>query len=186
LIGWSILAKWNPSINHNKFIISPDITIGILITLSIALIVWALFGDKERRKLWLTMMAIGFIGGFFLFDPKCPPSGLLHKISHAIANSDNSLWPPKESYFLFLALLIGMFSAAWYTKRFEIIKSSWKEWSLHMMAGTSMGIGASLAPGGNDTQLLLALPPARIVAVLGILTGIWFGQIVKAKVFKKA
>jgi hypothetical protein len=79
-----------------------------------------------------------------------------------------------------------MFSAAWYTKRFEIIKSSWKEWSLHMMAGTSMGIGASLTPGGNDTQLLLALPPARIVAVLGELTGIWFGQIVKAKVFKKA
>jgi len=190
LIGWSILSKWNPSISHNKLMISSDITIGVLLTLSIVLMVWAFFGDNERRKLWLTMMAIGLIGGFvFLFDPKWPPSGLLHKISHAIANSDNSLWPPKESYFIFIALLIGMFSAAWYTNKFEIIKSSWKDWSLHMMAGTFMGIGASLAFGGNDTQLLLALPtlsPAGIVAISGMLLGIWGGQIVKIKVLNIA
>jgi len=185
LIGWTILASWNPSITHNKLIISPDITIGVLITLSIALLVWALFGDKERKKLWLTMMAIGFIGGFvFLFEPKWTPSGLLHKTSHAIVNPDSSLWPPKENYFLFIALLIGMFSAAWYTKKFEIIKSSWKEWSLHIVAGTFMGIGASLALGGNDTQLLLALPtfsPAGIVAVLGMLVGIWVGLFIREK-----
>lgn len=189
LLGWTILANWNPSISHNKFIISPDITIRILIALSVALLVWAFIGDKERRKLWLTMMAIGLIGGFvFLFDPKWPPSGLLHKISHAIANSDNSLWPPKENYFLFIALLIGMFFAAWYTKKFEIIKSSWKEWSLHIVAGTFMGIGASLALGGNDTQLLLALPtfsPAGIVAVLGMLTGIWSGLFGREKLIVK-
>ena len=190
LIGWSILAKWNPSISHNNFIISPDITIGILIALSIALMLWAFIGDKERRKLWLTMMAIGLIGGFvFLFDPKWPPSGLFHKISHAIANSDSSLWPSKDSYLLFVSLLIGMFSAALYTKKFEIIKSSWKEWSLHIMAGTFMGIGASLALGGNDTQLLLALPtfsPAGGVSVLGMLVGIWVGLLVREKFVVKA
>jgi hypothetical protein len=185
LIGWSILAKWNPSISHNKFIISPDITVVILITLSIALLIWAFIGDKERRKLWLTMMTIGLIGGFvFLFDSKWPPSGLLHKISHAFVNVDEALWPPMESYFLFIALLIGMFSAAWYTKKFEIIKSTWKEWSLHIVAGTFMGIGASLALGGNDTQLLLALPtfsPAGIVAVLGMLVGIWVGLFIRER-----
>lgn len=189
LIGWTILANWNPSISHNKFIISSDITIGILIALSIALLVWAFIGDKERRKLWLTMMAIGLIGGFvFLFDPKWPPSGLLHKISHATVNPDNRLWPPKESYFLFIALLTGMLSAAFYTKKFEIIKSSWKEWSLHIMAGTFMGIGASLALGGNDTQLLLGLPtfsPAGAVAVLGMLVGIWVGLFIREKLVVK-
>jgi len=190
LIGWSILAKWNPSISHIKFIISSDITIGLLGILSIILVVWAFFGNKERRKLWSTMMLIGLIGGFvFLFDPKWPPSGLLHKISHAIANSDNSLWPSKDSYLLFVSLLIGMFSAALYTKKFEVIKSNWKEWSLHMMAGTFMGIGASLARGGNDTQLLLALPtfsPAGVVAVLGMLVGIWVGLFVREKLTTKA
>ncbi|RHW76736.1 YeeE/YedE thiosulfate transporter family protein [Colwellia sp. RSH04] len=185
LIDWSILAKWNPSISHNKFIISSDITIGLLGILSIILVVWAFLGNKERRKLWSTMMLIGLIGGFvFLFDPKWPPSGLLLKISNAIVNPDSSLWPPKESYFLFIALLIGMFSAALYTKTFEVIGSNLKEWSLHIMAGTFMGIGASLALGGNDTQLLLALPtfsPAGIVAVLGMLVGIWVGLFVREK-----
>lgn len=190
LFGWSILAKWNPPINHNKFIISSDITIGILITLSIALMVWAFFGDKERRKLWLTMMAIGLIGGFvFLFDPKWPPSGLLHKISHAMANSESNLWPPKDSYLLFIALLIGMLSANLYTKKFEVIKSGWKGWAIHITAGTLMGIGASLALGGNDTQLLLALPtfsPAGVIAVFSMLVGIWVGLFVREKFFIKA
>jgi uncharacterized membrane protein YedE/YeeE len=190
LIGWTILANWNPSISHNKFIISPGITIVILIALSVALLVWAFIGDKERRRLWLTMMAIGLIGGFvFLFDPKWPPSGLLYKISNAIANTENSLWPLKESYFLFIALLTGMLSAAFYTKKFEIIKSTWKEWSLHLTAGTFMGIGASLALGGNDTQLLLALPvlsPAGAVAVLSMLVGIWSGLFVREKLIIKA
>lgn len=189
LIGWTILANWNPSISHNKLMISSDITLGVLIALSIGLFVWAFFGDKERRKLWLTMMSIGLIGGFvFLFDPKWPPSGLLHKISHAIANSDSSLWPPKDSYLLFVSLLIGMFSAALYTKKFEVLKSSWKEWSLHLMAGTFMGIGASLALGGNDTQLLLALPtfsPAGAVAVLCMLVGIWVGLFIREKLIVK-
>lgn len=185
LLGWSILAKWNPTISHNKFIISSDITIAVLIILSILLLTWAFIGNKERRKLWFSMMSIGLMGGFiFLYDPKWPPSGLLHKISQAFVNSDINLWPPIESYFLFVSLLLGMFSAALYTRKFEVIKSSWQEWLLHIMAGTLMGVGASLALGGNDTQLLLALPalsPAGIIAVLGILTGIWTGLIVRGK-----
>ena len=185
LVGWSILVKWNPSINHNQFIISSDITIGILIALSIAFMVWAFNGNKERRKLWLTMMSIGLMGGFiFLYDAKWPPSGLLHKISQAFVNSDINLWPPIESYFLFVSLLLGMFSAALYTRKFEVITSSWREWLLHIMAGTLMGVGASLALGGNDTQLLLALPalsPAGIIAVLAMLSGIWAGLYVREK-----
>lgn len=189
LIGWTILANWNPSISHNKFVISPDITIGVLLTLSIALMIWTFLGDKERRRLWLSMMAIGLIGGFvFLFDPKWPPSGLLQKISNAIANPENSLWPVNDSYLLFVALLLGMFSAALYTKKIKVIKSNWKEWSLHIMAGTFMGIGGSLALGGNDTQLLLALPgfsPAGIIAVLGMLIGIYLGLLIGEKLIQK-
>jgi uncharacterized membrane protein YedE/YeeE len=185
LVGWTIFANWNPSISHNKFTISSGLTIGVLAILSVALIVWAFIGDKKRRKLWLTMMSIGLIGGFFfLFDPKWPPSGLLHKLSHALASSDNALWPPKESHFLFNSLLIGMFSAAWYTNKFEVVKSEWKQWSLHITAGTCMGIGASLALGGNDTQLLLALPtfsPGGAVAVLGMLAGIWVGLFIRER-----
>lgn len=51
-----------------------------------------------------------------------------------------------------------------------------------------MGIGASLALGGNDTQLLLALPtfsPGGVVSVLGMLAGIWIGLFVREKLIIK-
>jgi len=190
LTGWTILAEWNPSTDHTKLFFPTNITLGILISISIVLLIWGFIGDKKRKKLWMTMMTIGLIGGFvFLFDPKWPPSGLLYKISHAFASTDETLWPPMESYFLFLSLLVGMFSAAWHAKKFEIIKSNWQQWLLHIMAGTFMGVGASLALGGNDSQLLLALPtfsPGGVVAVLGMLLGIWFGLFIREKLLVKS
>lgn len=183
LIGWVILAQWSPSTNHIKLFLPTNITLGILISISVVLLVWAFIGNKQRRDLWLTMMTIGFIGGFvFLFDPKWPPSGLLYQVSHALAGTNGSLWPPVESYLLFLSLLVGMFSAAWHTKKFELITSNWKQWLLHIVAGTCMGIGASLALGGNDTQLLLALPtfsPGGFIAVIGMLVGISVGLFIR-------
>ena len=59
---------------------------------------------------------------------------------------------------------------------------------MQIVAGTFMGIGASLALGGNDTQLLLALPalsPAGMVTVLGMLVGIWSGLFVREKLIIK-
>jgi uncharacterized membrane protein YedE/YeeE len=181
LIGWTILAQWSPSTNHTKLYLSTNITLGILISVSVASLVWAFTGNKQRRKLWLTMMAIGFIGGFvFLFDPKGPPSGLLFQVSHALAGINDSLWPPVESYLLFLSLLVGMFSAAWHTKKFELIASNWQQWLLHIVA--------SLALGGNDSQLLLALPtfsPGGIIAVIGMLIGIWVGLFIRDRYLVK-
>jgi len=52
------------------------------------------------------------------------------------------------------------------------------------MAGTCMGVGASLALGGNDSQLLLALPtlsPGGITSVVGMLTGIWLGLFIRER-----
>lgn len=185
IIGWTILAQWHPTTNHIKLLFSKNITLGILVSISIALLILAFTSDKKRQKLWLTMMTIGLIGGFvLLFDPNWTPSGLLHKISHALTSADKTLWPPMESYFIFLSLIAGMLAAAWRSKRFEIIKSNWKQWVLHLMAGTCMGIGASLALGGNDSQLLLALPtlsPGGITAVLGMLTGIWLGLFIRER-----
>lgn len=79
--------------------------------------------------------------------------------------------------------------AAWHTKRFEILKSNWRQWLIHILAGSFMGIGASLALGGNDTQLLLALPtfsPAGGVAISGMLIGIWSGLLVRDRLHSKS
>jgi len=48
-----------------------------------------------------------------------------------------------------------------------------------------MGLGASLALGGNDSQLLLVLPalsPAGLLSTAGIVFGIWFGLRIKSAV----
>lgn len=94
-----------------------------------------------------------------------------------------------EQYLLFIALLLGMFLAAWRTNKFMFVPSNFKHWVEHLFAGTLMGIGASLAIGGNDSQLLLALPafsPGGIIAVIGMLAGIWSGLFVREKLLVKA
>jgi hypothetical protein len=55
----------------------------------------------------------------------------------------------------------------------------------HLLAGTLMGIGASLAMGGNDSQLLLALPTfslAGILAVAGIVVGLFIGLDIRKRI----
>ncbi len=183
LIGWTILAHWQPKIEVMKNPLPDNITYLLLMIGSLALIIWAFFGNKQRKALWFSMMGIGLLAGFiFLYEPRWPPSGLLNQLSGALIDGKVKLWPALEQYLLFIALLIGMFLAAWKTKKFMFVPSSLKRWIEHLLAGSLMGIGASLALGGNDSQLLLALPafsPAGFGAVSGILLGIWLGLLVR-------
>lgn len=185
LIGWTILAAWNPTTDHHQLLISAELIKNVLIALSVILIVWVVLGKKERRKLWITMMSIGLIGGFvFLYDPSWPPSGLLKKLSGAIAAPEVNLWPTSNSYLIFISLLLGMLIAAWHLNKFKVIHSDWRHWLTHLSAGTLMGIGSSLALGGNDSQLLLALPalsPAGLFTIIAMISGIWLGLIIKDK-----
>jgi drug/metabolite transporter (DMT)-like permease len=185
VVGWLLLAKLEYNPHRIEFIVEPNSALASLVALSIFILYWALTSSHQQKKLWLTMMLIGLISGFvFLFDPKWPPSGLLHKVSEAIAKGDSTLWPSIESHVLFISLIIGMFAAAWHTKNFQYIASNWRQWLLHIFAGTLMGVGASLALGGNDSQLLLSLPtfsPAGLVSVLSMVFGIWLAMMIKSK-----
>jgi hypothetical protein len=179
LTGWTLLASWQPQIEIIESPLPENLTYAVLILTSVALTIWAIRGDKERRKLWLGMMGIGLLAGFvFLFEPKWPPSGLLLHLSNATMDSEKVTWPSVHQYLLFIGLLSGMFLAAWRTSKFHFVPSKLKHWALHAFAGTLMGIGASLAMGGNDSQLLLALPTlslAGLSAISGMLLGIWLG-----------
>ncbi|WP_082627179.1 YeeE/YedE thiosulfate transporter family protein [Colwellia sp. TT2012] len=69
-------------------------------------------------------------------------------------------------------------AAKWRTCRFRLALPNVKQNTLHFVAGVFMGLGASLSMGGNDSQLLLALPafsPAGFVAVSAMLVGIAIG-----------
>jgi uncharacterized membrane protein YedE/YeeE len=190
LVGWTILAHWQPKMDVMENPLPDNITYLLLMVGSLALIIWAFFGNKQRKTLWFSMMGIGLLAGFvFLYEPKWPPSGLLNQLSSALVDNKVNSWPALEQYFLFVALLLGMFFAAWRTNKFLFVPSNFKHWLEHLFAGILMGIGASLAIGGNDSQLLLALPafsPAGFVSVAGMLAGIWLGLFVREKLIAKA
>lgn len=189
LVGWTILAHWQPEIDVMKNPLPDNITYLLLIIGSLALTIWAFLGNKQRKTLWFSMMGIGLLAGFiFLYEPKWPPSGLLNQLSSALIGSNKKDWPALEQYLLFIALLLGMFLAAWRTNKFLFVSFNFKRWVEHLFAGTLMGIGASIAIGGNDSQLLLALPafsPAGLGAVAGMLLGIWIGLLTREKLIIK-
>ena len=125
------------------------------------------------------MMGIGLLAGFlFLYEPSWTPSGLLNDLSAAALHGESARWPTLQRYYLLLALVGGMVLAAWRTERFDFKSVRWTVWLVHLVAGILMGLGASLAMGGNDSQLLLALPafsPAGFLAVACMLVGIVLG-----------
>lgn len=185
LVGWTFLAIWRPEVSVKALPLPTNVTYGILIILSLFIGVWALRGDSSRKKTWLGMMGIGLLAGFiFLYQPKWPPSGLLHDLSRAIIDKNDSLWPVAERFVLFVALLLGMMASAWKAKKFKIVLPGLKHWSMHLISGILMGIGASLCMGGNDSQLLLALPTfsiAGIISVAGMILGLSAGLNVRRK-----
>ena len=185
LIGWTILAYWAPDKQLVKIDSLPGYTNTLLLIVeSLIIIIWVCCGDIKRKKLWFGMMGIGLLAGFvYLYQPKWPPSALLHQLSQALAN-DNAL-PLTEQYILFSALLFGLFVAAWHKKKFGLVSLTIKSFIVHIFAGTLMGIGASLALGGNSIHLLMGLPtfsPAGFGAVFGVLVGIWSGFYIKKHV----
>ncbi len=179
IVGWCALASWHPDFDRVELPPPSLLTYGVLAALSVTISLWALLGDQQRQKLWFGMMGIGLLAGFlFLFEPRWTPSGLLHDLSAALLHGENGRWPTPPRYFLLLALLSGMVLAAWHSRRFEFRPARWTVWLTHLLAGTLMGLGASLAMGGNDSQLLLALPafsPADFLPVTCMLLGIAVG-----------
>ena len=75
-------------------------------------------------------------------------------------------------------LILGMLLSALKAKTFEFKYDGYKICFKHLLAGICMGIGAAIANGGNDSQLLLALPGlslAGFVTVFFMLIGIFIG-----------
>ena len=87
-------------------------------------------------------------------------------------------WPSSERFILMISLLVGMVSAALFTGSFSLRLSSIRRLGKHLVAGVLMGFGAVMAGGGNDTQLLVAMPVlslAGVFSVLSIIVGIYTG-----------
>lgn len=180
LIGWLLFTNFIPALQPANFQISPMWHYGFLFILSIVIVLLVSRFNKNNKKIWLGMLTIGLMASIvFFYEPKWTPSGLLNGISKSLWNNDSAQWPSTERFILIAGLIGGMVAAALHTRSFKLSLSTWKGYLKHLSAGILMGIGAVTASGGNDSQLLLALPscsPAGVTTVIFILLGIYLGR----------
>ncbi|UTW11875.1 YeeE/YedE thiosulfate transporter family protein [Marinobacterium rhizophilum] len=183
--GWCSLAYWQPNLEVTMLPGPGPGVFALLAAITCALALWALLGNPLRRNLWLGMMGIGLLSGIlYLYEPGWSPSGLLQDQVAALMDPDGRQTPRLARYALVLALLFGMSVAARRLNKLQLRPAGTGPLLLHFIAGTLMGIGAALAMGGNDSQLLLALPafsPAGFLTVACILAGIRLGLFILAR-----
>lgn len=184
VIGWCLWVSLAPA-SHYVSRIGTTSTVFIIFELLLwgAGTWWVIKQGSASRRLWFTIMGIGLLCGLmFVLQPYWSPSALVKHLADATLHKQASAWPSNERYLLLLAMVFGMLVAAWIGHRFKLQRVTLKLILLHLMAGTAMGAGASMALGGNDLQLLLALPaasPAALVTVASMLLGIYIGMLLR-------
>jgi uncharacterized membrane protein YedE/YeeE len=190
LVGWCLLSYWPSDIVNVSAVAAAELPLLAVYTLHfvlfIGLCIWAFVGDSQRRKLCFSMLGIGLMAGFlFLYQSRWPPSALLQDLSIAFSakyHAQQPDWPALSRYGFMAALLCGMLVAAWRSQSFAVKLDSPARCLMHFLSGVLMGIGASLALGGNDAQLMISLPslsPAAFVALPAMLLGIWLALLIK-------
>ncbi len=83
---------------------------------------------------------------------------------------------PSGLWLISLAALAAMGLSAWYRRSFRLRRVRLPSAVRHLAAGTAMGVGSSLIPGGNDGLILFGIPslsPHALPAWAGIVAGIW-------------
>ncbi|MEH6358431.1 MAG: YeeE/YedE thiosulfate transporter family protein [Pseudomonadales bacterium] len=188
VLGWVVGWSWWLSLPLFKEAVSTLSAVSVPIIVAefvvwLAAAYWAIKHSPASRRLWISIMAVGLLAGLmFLLQPNWSPSDLVQSFASAALHDDVPAWPERNRYLVLLALLTGMVIAAWITRRFALQRVYLQRMLLHFAAGVAMGLGACMAMGGNDTQLLLALPaasPGAILAIAGMLTGIYIGVVLR-------
>ncbi len=176
-IGWLLLSNLQLTLPAHTMTLPPTLHFGALALLSAGLLVWIIKVRTTNRTMWLSMLAIGLMASLvFLYEVKWTPSSVLKDMSHSLLLGDGLIWPEQHRFMLIAALITGMVLAAVITQSFNPTFDTARGYLRHLAAGILMGVGAALAGGGNDSQLLLALPalsPAGITSVAFIIIGIY-------------
>ncbi|WP_194435405.1 YeeE/YedE thiosulfate transporter family protein [Vibrio fluminensis] len=179
VVSWVLFVPVIPTVEFAAFNIHLNQHYAALIIVSLIVLISVLFMSADAKKLWLTMLGIGVLGGVvFVYEQHWTPSGLLKAMSWSIWYEDNSHWPTSERFILIAMLLLGMFVAARVTGSFKLKMPTAVLMVKHLLAGILMGVGAVMAQGGNDTQLLVSMPalsPHGFTAVASIVLGIYVG-----------
>ncbi|EMP56917.1 hypothetical protein MSNKSG1_03370 [Marinobacter santoriniensis NKSG1] len=178
LAGWVVLimADVEPDLRRTTYQLGflPWFAVATLVLASI-LVYWKF---RYRWRMWSGIMLAGISAGcLFLYEPAWSPSDFVRDAGLNLMTGTS----PSPSFLralILLSMLLGMTAGAWHFGRFRWVLPAGGEIGKHLGSGLLMGIGSALALGGNDFQLLLALPalsPASLSALAAMLAGIWLG-----------
>ncbi|MGB2078528.1 MAG: YeeE/YedE thiosulfate transporter family protein [Vibrio sp.] len=136
--------------------------------------------NPANRVIWRDLLILGLMASIiFLYEPRWTPSGLLKDMGLSLWAEHMADWPSLNRFILMFCLMGGMLISTLKTGTFSLTFYSFSRYLFHLSAGILMGIGAVLAGGGNDSQLLIALPslsPAGFSTIFSIIFGIYLGK----------
>jgi len=128
----------------------------------------------------LGVLCIGLIASLlFILVPDWQPSDLIRDLGKAVIHGDPM--PSLLRIGIVIALLVGMWIAAAVHHNARFRRPRLSSTMRFFVAGTLMGIGAGMALGGNDTQLLFGIPatsPGALSALLFMFIGIICEQLI--------
>lgn len=188
LAGWVLgwwLSRLAPAIEYQSIggaQAPPWWFISIIATGS-ALAIWQL--SPELRRIYAGVVAFGAIAGLLgVLEPAWSPSQLMEEISTRVLTGGLP-WPSTERVLISVALMAGAILATTHRISWRQHRIDPPRWARHLAAGCAMGVGSALALGGNDSQLLLALPsgsPAAALALISMIAGIWLGLAMEQRI----
>lgn len=137
---------------------------------------------RSAWRIWSGIMLVGILAGaLILIQPNWSPSDFVKDLGLATITRNPGILPVVERIAILAMMLIGMGIGAWKYRRFRLFFPGVRDIGKHVFAGALMGVGAAAALGGNDFQLLLAIPAlslAGLLAIAGILLGIRVGRVI--------
>ena len=170
---------------------------------AVVLIVWGVY---EASRLWRTRaaatrlhelaiagqyrlstaaMLIGLANGvLYLVDGAWGYTGTLQQSIEGWLQI--RMWPGSAQWVLFVSLFAGMVLSTWQRRSLRIARAPLGAWLRTLSGGVLMGIGAALAPGGNDALILYGIPslsPHAVPAYAAMVVGIAVALIALRRLF---
>lgn len=180
LLGWLLLESVGIKLSYTEHDAGNVWLSWAAITCLVVSSIYVYWRYRFQWRLWSGIMLVGILAGaIFLLQPAWSPSDFVRDLGLAIVHKNSDILPTVDRIAILMFMLLGMAFGAWRYRRFQWVIPTVRAMGKHLISGILMGIGATLALGGNDFQLLLALPaasPAGISATLGMLLGIWVGM----------
>ena len=137
---------------------------------------------RPSKTLFIGVSYIGLLASLLYYiEPQWPPSSYMRDLGNA--EFFGGVAPSLSRLMIIMGLMAGMWLAVAINHNINIRIPKFGQLMRYLFGGTLMGIGASMALGGNDSQILLGIPSIS-TAALAMLAAMFFGITIEAWVYR--